>query len=149
MQTGSSPDLPNYPRRRKSRTPSFRRSIEDIREIIERSVRNRVDFVRPTAALLSGGMDSSVIAYLASKFYREQFGDDARLKTFAMGVGESGDIRHARIMAEHIGSDHQELIVDLDEILDALPEVIYYLESFDPSLVRSSVSNYLISRHAT
>ncbi len=122
---------------------------ERIRGIIQRSVRNRVDFVRPTAALLSGGMDSSVICLLSSRLGKEKFGDGARLKTFAMGVGESGDIRHARTMAEHIGSDHQELIVDLNEILDALPEVIYCLESFDPSLVRSSVSNYLISRWAS
>jgi asparagine synthase (glutamine-hydrolysing) len=123
--------------------------IEDVRDIIERSVRNRVDFVRPTAALLSGGMDSSVISHLSSGLYKEKFGKEAQLKTFAMGVGESGDIRHARTMAEHIGSEHQELIVDLGEILDALPEVIYYLESFDPSLVRSSVSNYLISKRAS
>ena len=121
----------------------------DVRDIIERSVRNRVDFVRPTAALLSGGMDSSVISYLSSRLFKEEFGKEARLKTFAMGVGESGDIRHARTMAEHIGSEHHELIVDLKEILDALPKVIYYLESFDPSLVRSSVSNYLISKLAS
>ncbi len=123
--------------------------VEDVRDIIERSVRNRVDFVRPTAALLSGGMDSSVISYLSSELYKEQFGEEARLKTFVMGVGESSDIRHARTMAEHIGSDHHELIVDLRNILDALPEVIYCLESFDPSLVRSSVSNYLISKRAS
>ena len=121
----------------------------DVRDIIERSVRNRVDFVRPTAALLSGGMDSSVISYLSSKLFKEKSGEDARLKTFAMGVGESDDILHARTMAEHIGSEHHELIVDLKEILDALPKVIYYLESFDPSLVRSSVSNYLISKLAS
>ncbi|MCD4727397.1 MAG: hypothetical protein K8R46_07045 [Pirellulales bacterium] len=122
--------------------------VEDVLDIVERSIRNRVDFVRPTAALLSGGMDSSVISYLSSKLYKEKFGADARLKTFAMGVGESDDIHHARVMAEHIGSDHQELIVDLRQILDALPEVVYCLESFDPSLVRSSVSNYLISKFA-
>jgi len=51
-------------------------------------------------------------------------------------------------MAEHIGSHHSELIVELDDVLDALPRVIYFLESFDPSLVRSSVSNYLVSRCA-
>ena len=51
-------------------------------------------------------------------------------------------------MAGHIQSDHHELVVDLDQVLVVLPEVIYYLESFDPSLVRSSVSNYLISKHA-
>jgi asparagine synthase (glutamine-hydrolysing) len=121
---------------------------KDIREIIMRSLRSRVDFSVPTAGLLSGGMDSSVINYLASGLYGEKFGDEARLKTFAVGVGESEDIQSARVMADHIQSDHHELFVDLDQVLVVLPEVIYYLESFDPSLVRSSVSNYLISKYA-
>jgi asparagine synthase (glutamine-hydrolysing) len=121
---------------------------ENIRSIIKRSVFNRVDFRVTTGSLLSGGIDSSVIACLASDVYRERFGKDIKLKTFALGVGESSDVKHARIMAEHIDSDHDELIVDLQEILFVLPEVIYYLESFDPSLVRSAVSNFLISRYA-
>ena len=122
--------------------------VEDIRDIIQRSLRSRVDFSVPTAGLLSGGMDSSVINYLANELHRERFGNNARLKTFAVGVGESEDIHSARLMADHIQSDHHELIVDLDQILVVLPEVIYYLESFDPSLVRGSVSNYLISKYA-
>ncbi|MBT8407128.1 MAG: hypothetical protein KJP05_06705 [Deltaproteobacteria bacterium] len=122
--------------------------IKDIRDIIQRSLRSRVDFTVPTAGLLSGGMDSSVINYLASELHREKFGKDARLKTFAMGVGESEDIISARVLAKHINSDHHELIVDLEQVLEVLPEVIYYLESFDPSLVRSSVSNFLISKYA-
>ncbi|MEE9527750.1 MAG: asparagine synthase-related protein, partial [Syntrophobacteria bacterium] len=122
--------------------------IKDIRDIIQRSLRSRVDFTVPTAGLLSGGMDSSVINYLASELHREKFGKDARLKTFAMGVGESEDIRSARVLADHINSDHHELIVDLEQVVEVLPEVIYYLESFDPSLVRSSVSNFLISKYA-
>ena len=122
--------------------------IDDIRDIIQRSLRGRVDFTVETGGLLSGGMDSSVINYLASNLYKEQFGNDARLKTFAVGVEESKDIETARIMAKQIGSDHHELIVDLDQILAVLPEVIYFLESFDPSLVRGSVSNYLISKYA-
>jgi len=122
--------------------------VGDIREIIERSFRNRVDFSVPTGGLLSGGMDSSVINYLAGKVCKEKFGQSAKLKTFAIGVGESDDIRSARLIASHINSEHHELNVDLKQVLEALPEVIYYLESFDPSLVRSSVSNYLISRYA-
>lgn len=121
---------------------------EKIKHIIQRSLLSRVDFRVPTGSLLSGGIDSSVIAHLASEFYRKRFGKDARLKTFALGVGESEDIQNARVMASHIHSDHHELIVDLKEILAVLPEVIYYLESFDPSLVRSAVSNFLISRYA-
>jgi len=121
---------------------------ETIRDIIKRSFNNRINFEVPTGSLLSGGIDSSVIAWLASKAYREIFGNEEKLKTFALGVGESEDIKCARLMADHINSDHHELIVDLDRILEVLPDVIYYLESFDPSLVRGSVSNYLISRYA-
>lgn len=122
--------------------------LQDVRDIVGRSVENRVDFATPTASLLSGGLDSSIISHLASERYKERFGNDARLPTFAIGVGESEDIVKARLMADHIGSEHHELIVDVDELFEALPEVIYQLESFDPSLVRSSVVNYLMSRHA-
>ncbi len=122
--------------------------MEDIRSIISKSLHNRVDFCMPIGGLLSGGLDSSVINYLATETYREKFGQNARLKTFALGVGESQDIQNARIMSEYIQSHHHEMIVDLDQIIKVLPDVIYYLESFDPSLVRSSVPNYLISRYA-
>ncbi|HUT42975.1 MAG TPA: asparagine synthase-related protein [Desulfobacterales bacterium] len=122
--------------------------IASIRNIIKRSVDSRIDFKGPTASLLSGGIDSSVVAFLASASYKKRFGQHARLPTFTLGVNESGDILNARIMAEHLDSDHHELIVDLDQILSVLSEVIYYLESYDPSLVRSAVSNFLISSHA-
>lgn len=124
------------------------RAVEDIRAIIRKSFRNRIDFSHKTASLLSGGIDSSVIACVATEAYREKFGKDARLTTFALGVGESQDIHNARMVSEHLGTDHHELIVGLDDILEVLPDVIYQLESFDPSLVRSSASNYLISRYA-
>jgi asparagine synthase (glutamine-hydrolysing) len=124
------------------------RMMGDLRAIIERSLRSRVDFRVPTGSLLSGGLDSSVIAYLASKAYVEKFGGNARLKTFALGTGKGSDVQKARAAATYLNTDHRELIVGLDEILEVLPEVIYYLESFDPSLVRSSVSNFLISRYA-
>ncbi|MBW2248702.1 MAG: hypothetical protein JRF62_16285 [Deltaproteobacteria bacterium] len=106
---------------------------ETIRDIIQRSFQNRVNFEASTGSLLSGGIDSSVIAWLACNAYRDKYGKDERLKTFALGVGESEDITCARLMAE---------------ILAVLPQVIWSLESFDPSLVRSSVSNYLISKYA-
>jgi asparagine synthase (glutamine-hydrolysing) len=121
---------------------------ETIRDIIQRSFQNRVNFEVPTGSLLSGGIDSSVIAWLAGNAFRDKFGNGDRLKTFALGVGESEDIVCARLMADYIGSNHHELIVDLDQILEVLPQVIWSLESFDPSLVRSSVSNYLISKYA-
>jgi len=121
---------------------------KQIREIIKNSVRSRIDFSVPTAALLSGGMDSSVVTAVATRYLRETAGKHAKLKTFSIGVKESQDIKNARIMASHLGTDHEELIVGLEEIVACLNEVIYHLESFDPSLVRSSVSNFLISRYA-
>jgi asparagine synthase (glutamine-hydrolysing) len=122
--------------------------ISKLRNIIERSFSYRVDFSVPTACLLSGGMDSSVISLLASKAIQKLQGSKARLKTFAIGVGESDDIKSARIVAAHLDTDHEELLASIEEMAEVLPEVIYYLESFDPSLVRSAVSNYLISRQA-
>ncbi len=140
-------ELPKSPP--KFRDTSVETMAGDIREIIERSFNSRIDFAVPTGGLLSGGMDSSVINYVGSQAYKGKFGQSAKLKTFVLGVGESNDIHSARIAASHIDSEHHELIVDLKQVLGALPEVIYYLESFDPSLVRSSVSNYLISRYAS
>ncbi|MBD3308554.1 hypothetical protein GF339_19200 [candidate division KSB3 bacterium] len=119
-----------------------------IRDIIERSVQQRVTFAEPTACLLSGGMDSSVISSVASHLFEEKFGTQAQLPTFAIGLGESTDIQNARIMAEHINAHHHELLVSREQVLEVLSEVIYYLESFDPSLVRSAASNFLISRYA-
>jgi len=121
---------------------------EHIKDIIHRSLRNRLDLKHSFASLLSGGIDSSVISYLANELYTEKNGTRARLKTFAVGVGKSSDICNARIMADYLGSEHHELIVDIKRVIKTLPEVIYFLESFDPSLVRSSVSNYFISRYA-
>ena len=121
---------------------------QKIRDIIWRSICNRVCFEPRTAGLLSGGLDSSVVCCLAARRLREQCGAASRLPTFAVGVGESDDIRQARVVADHIGSDHHELIVDLDLVVRTLPDVIHALESFDPSLVRSSVANYLVSGFA-
>jgi asparagine synthase (glutamine-hydrolysing) len=124
-------------------------AVKDIRDIIHRSFSNRIDFSHRTASLLSGGIDSSVIASIAAREYRKRFGEDARLMTFALGVGESQDIHNARLVAKHLQTDHHELIVSLDDILEVLPDVIYFLENFDPSLVRSSASNFLITRYAS
>ncbi len=122
--------------------------VANVRDIIDRSIRARIDFARPTACLLSGGMDSSVITALTAKLLAEKFGPDKKIKTFAIGSAESTDLPAARMVAEHVGTDHEEILIELQDLLDAVPEVIRVTETFDPSLVRSSVSNWLISRHA-
>jgi len=93
-------------------------------------------------AWLSGGLDSSIMAALAKKRV-------PKLHTFAAGLPEAPDLKFARIMADHIQSEHHEVVVSLNEILNVLPEVIYYLESFDSLLIRSSILNFLVARHAS
>ena len=121
---------------------------QTVRDIIWKSITARIDFSLPTASLLSGGIDSSVVATLGNKMFKEKFGDAKKLKTFSLGVGVSKDIECARLMSGFLGTDHTELLVDINKIMDVLPDVIYHLESFDPSLVRSAAANYLISREA-
>ncbi|MFO8056936.1 MAG: asparagine synthase-related protein [bacterium] len=122
--------------------------VEQVRSLIESSFDARVDYSRPTASLLSGGIDSSVVAALGARRHCDRYGSSSAIKTFSLGVGESEDIKNARIVAEFLCTDHEEIIVGLNDLVEALPEVIYYLEHFDPSLVRSAVSNFLVSRRA-
>lgn len=91
---------------------------------------------------LSGGLDSSAIAALARPFVR-------RFHSFVSGVDGAEDLIYGRQMAEYLGTEHHELKVTQTDMLDALPDVIYHLESFDALLVRSSVTNYLTAKMAS
>jgi asparagine synthase (glutamine-hydrolysing) len=113
----------------------------ELRRRLEASVEKSIGN-RNVGAWLSGGLDSSTMAALARRHVD-------RLHTFAAGLPGAPDLDFARQMADHIRSEHHEVIVKPDEILAVLPEVIYYLESFDALLVRSSVLNYLVARQAS
>ncbi|HUT34300.1 MAG TPA: asparagine synthase-related protein [Planctomycetota bacterium] len=91
---------------------------------------------------LSGGLDSSAMAALARPHVRT-------LHTFAGGLPGAPDLEHAREVADFIGSEHHEVVASFDDVLRALPRVIYHLESFDALLVRSSVLNYLVAKAAS
>jgi asparagine synthase (glutamine-hydrolysing) len=97
---------------------------------------------RPVAALLSGGLDSSLIAALVQM----QLGimKCPTLKTFSIGFEGSEDLRCARLVADHIKSDHYEIVMTPDEFFDAIPSVIRDIESFDITTVRASVGNWLL-----
>lgn len=96
---------------------------------------------RPIACLLSGGLDSSLIAALVSKFYPGQ------LETYSIGMEGSEDLRYAAIVAKHIGSKHTSIIVSEEDFFNAIPEVIRAIESYDTTSVRASVGNYLIGKY--
>jgi asparagine synthase (glutamine-hydrolysing) len=91
---------------------------------------------------LSGGVDSSVVAALAKNCVES-------LHTFSSGVKDGPDLVYARQVAQFIGSEHHERIYTLDEMLAALDNVIYHLETFDAPLVRSAIANYLVSELAS
>lgn len=118
-----------------------------VRSALEAAVKKRMlTTERPVAALLSGGVDSSLIAALVQRELRELKGPDAQLKTFSIGFAGSEDLRHARMVADWIGSDHTEVVMTADEFFAAIPEVVRTIESFDVTTVRASVGNYLVSR---
>jgi asparagine synthase (glutamine-hydrolysing) len=94
---------------------------------------------------LSGGLDSSIIAAIAVREARER---GYVLPTFAVGTEGSGDLVAARVVAEHLGTEHHERVVTPAEARAALPVAVRSIESFDPSLVRSAVPNYLLSELA-
>jgi len=118
--------------------------FSSIRDSLINSVKLRMMTERPIAALLSGGLDSSLIAALVQ---RELLAANRPpLETFSIGFRGSEDLRHARIVAQHIGSKHTEIVMTPDEFFNAIPEVIQDIESYDITTVRASVGNWLIAK---
>lgn len=116
-------------------------AIKRIRKTLQMAVQKRLMSDVPLGVSLSGGLDSSIVTALA----REGI---PGLKSFAVGVEGSDDIRAARLAAKQLGVTHHEYIYSKDEIMHILPKVIYHLESFDPALVRSAIANYFLARLA-
>ena len=109
---------------------------------LSEAVRKRVGATdRPIACLLSGGLDSSLIAALVNKYY------EGELETYSIGLKNSEDLKYAKIAAEYIGTKHTEIILTEKEFLNAIIETIYAIESYDTTTVRASVGNYLVAKY--
>jgi asparagine synthase (glutamine-hydrolysing) len=132
-----------HPDYRASEPHSLQSAAEALRYALEESVKKRMLTERPCAALLSGGLDSSLIAALVQKNLK-QLGLPS-LKTFSIGFSGSADLAHARIVADHIGSDHTEIVMTPDDFFKAIPRVVTAIESCDTTTVRESVGNYLVA----
>jgi len=115
--------------------------INNIKETLENAVVKRLMSDVPLGAFLSGGLDSSIIAALARKHMD-------RLHTFSVGIEGSRDLEAARLVSRHLDTIHHENILTGQEVIKKLPEIIYYLESFDQDLVRSAIPCYFTSRLA-
>lgn len=113
-----------------------------IKELLTESVNKRLHPDRPMGFLLSGGLDSSLIAGIANKLVKE------KITTFSIGFDEnSPDLIKAREVAKFLGSDHHEVIYSLEEIRNCLEDLIYTLETYDITTVRASLPMYLLSKY--
>ena len=115
-----------------------------LRFALEEAVYKRMMTERPVAALLSGGIDSSLIASLVQKQLKRMGAPP--LKTFSVGMPGSTDLKYARKVADWIGSDHTEVLLTADDFFKAIPDVIHAIETYDTTTVRASVGNWLVSR---
>jgi asparagine synthase (glutamine-hydrolysing) len=101
---------------------------------------------RPIACLLSGGLDSSLITALVNNYYKTR-NITTQLETYSIGLAGSEDLKFAKIVADYLGTNHTEIIVSEKEMFDAIPEVIFNIESYDTTTVRASIGNYLLGKY--
>ena len=128
-------------------------SVEAIRDGLTAAVKRQLMSDVPYGVLLSGGLDSSVISALAEKFSEHRIEDDSktraywpRLHSFAVGLKGAPDLAKAKLVANHIGTVHHEINYTIQEGLDAIRDVIYFIETYDVTTVRASTPMYLLAR---
>lgn len=126
---------------------------DDLREAFEKAVHRQLMTDVPYGVLLSGGLDSSLVTACAAKFARERVEDDdrseawwPRLHSFAIGLKGSPDLAAAAIAAEALGTVHHGFEYTFEEGLDALPEVIRHIETYDVTTIRASTPMFLLAR---
>lgn len=100
---------------------------------------------RPIACLLSGGLDSSLIASLVNDFHVKN--NLPTIETYSIGLADSEDLKYARIVADYLGSKHTEILLTEQDFLDAIPQVIHDIESYDTTTVRASIGNWLLGKY--
>lgn len=125
----------------------------DVRHALEEAVKRQLMSDVPYGVLLSGGLDSSVIAAVAKKYADRRVETNStqaawwpQLHSFAVGLKGAPDLIKAREVAKHIGTVHHEINYTIQEGLDAIRDVIYFIETYDVTTVRASTPMYLLAR---
>jgi asparagine synthase (glutamine-hydrolysing) len=124
-----------------------------LRKALEDAVHRQLMCDVPYGVLISGGVDSSIIASIAARFRQKRVEEDdnspawwPQIHSFAVGLEGAPDLAPARKVADHIGAIHHEIHFTVQEGLDALSDVIYHLETFDITSIRASTPMYLMMR---
>jgi len=118
--------------------------LEQIKQVFSKAVISRLESDRPLGALLSGGLDSSLVCAIAAKHLAKT---GRKLRTFSIGMEDSTDEYYAKKVAEYIGSIHTHIQLSQDDFVNALDNVIKTVESFDTTTVRATTGQYLISKY--
>lgn len=112
-----------------------------IHDKLVSGIEKRLDSDAPLGFLLSGGLDSSLVCSVSSKLMGK------KIRTFAIGMSEDAiDLKYAKEVADYIGSDHTEIIIDKDKVISSLEEVVSILGTYDITTIRASMGMYLICR---
>jgi len=120
----------------------FENALVGIRKKLESAVIKRLNSDAKVGFLLSGGLDSSLVCSIAQKH------SDKPIKTFAIGMSKDAiDLKYAKEVADFIGSDHTEVIMEKEDVLACVRDVIYSLESWDITSIRASVGMYLVCKY--
>ena len=127
------------------RKPFSKDGVEEasakIKELLVAGIEKRLDADAPVGFLLSGGLDSSLVCAVAQKMM------DKPIKTFAIGMNEDAiDLKYAKEVADYIGSEHHEIIINKDIVLESLEEVVAALGTYDITTIRASMGMYLICK---
>ena len=116
-------------------------ACRNIREKLIAGVEKRLVSDAKVGFLLSGGLDSSLVCAIAAKC------SDKPIRTFAIGMDvDAIDLKYARQVAAHIGSDHTEVIISKSDVLQALPDVVHLLGTYDITTIRASIGMYLVCK---
>jgi asparagine synthase (glutamine-hydrolysing) len=133
-------EYPGYRRNSKITEEQINYFCEELNNLIKIAVRDNVKAGEKISSLLSGGLDSSIITYIAKDFIKD-------LPVYTIGVKHSKDIYYAKELARFYNLNHTTIEITLEDMLKILPDVIYALESFDAALIRSSVPMFIATKY--
>ena len=139
----------NYVKYHTTGFDSILNKYKNIHEIIQyyflKAIEKRCENTeKPIACLLSGGLDSSLVAALVNEKMKLK---GIQIETYSIGLKNSEDLKYAKIVSDYLNTKHTEVIVTEKYLIDSIPEVIKAIESYDTTTIRASLGNYLLGKY--